>query len=307
MSGGALVSVGLPVRDGVPHVERALANMLGQSYRPLEVVVSDNCSTDGTEAICRRVAAQDARVRYVRQPRPLTAVENFRAAFEASRGELFLWAAHDDVRSARYVEVLVEALAGRPDASLAFGELAEFPVGAGDPEAAAEPADDGAVARDTTGLSPGALARFAFTSNATCRVYGLIRAACLRDYGWPEIEFGPDYPLLLHLAARGPIVHAPGAVFYRGRPLEPKDPASRARANSFRDVGRARRARLAWVCARTMSRAYAARGEWRPAVALFPALFDAAHRSRKALVYGLTPRFVRRAFARARGRRGLPT
>ena len=82
--------------------------------------------SDETEAICREYAARNPRVRYVRQPRPLTAAENFRAVVDASHGEFFLWAAYDDLRDADYVEILLRGLDRHPDASICFSEVAEF-------------------------------------------------------------------------------------------------------------------------------------------------------------------------------------
>ncbi len=64
-----VLSVGLPVYNGAKWIEDALESMLEQSFRDFELIISDNASTDDTEAICRSVAAADARVRYHRNPR----------------------------------------------------------------------------------------------------------------------------------------------------------------------------------------------------------------------------------------------
>src|SRR5947209_818529 len=102
-----LVSIGLPVRNGAEGLPRVLDGLIGQSHANLEILISDNGSTDDTERICRDYAARDPRITYVRQPRRLTILENFRAAFDPSRGELFMFVAHDDFRSSNYVEILV--------------------------------------------------------------------------------------------------------------------------------------------------------------------------------------------------------
>ena len=102
-----LVSVGMPVRNGARTLERAVRSITGQSYGNLEIVVSDNASSDETPEILRRLAVEDHRIRVVRHETATTALENFRAAFEATTGEFFLWAAHDDLRSTNYVEVLL--------------------------------------------------------------------------------------------------------------------------------------------------------------------------------------------------------
>ena len=97
MSAGVpLVSVGLPVYNGERYLREAVDSVLGQTYVNLELVISDNASTDATEAICREYAARDPRVRYHRAERNRGAVWNFNRAFELARGEFFMWQAFDD-------------------------------------------------------------------------------------------------------------------------------------------------------------------------------------------------------------------
>ena len=57
-----------PRRNGERRLAGAVASVLAQPYGRLELVISDNASTDGTEEICRGLAGADPRVRYHRQP-----------------------------------------------------------------------------------------------------------------------------------------------------------------------------------------------------------------------------------------------
>jgi hypothetical protein len=52
------VSIGVPVFDGEPHLAAALAALLAQTHGDFELIVRDNASTDGTEAIARAGAAR---------------------------------------------------------------------------------------------------------------------------------------------------------------------------------------------------------------------------------------------------------
>ena len=56
------VSVGLPVYNGEKYLRQALESLLSQSHANIELIVSDNASTDATERICLEVAAKDKRV-----------------------------------------------------------------------------------------------------------------------------------------------------------------------------------------------------------------------------------------------------
>jgi glycosyltransferase involved in cell wall biosynthesis len=59
MSGAPLVSIGLPVYNGDAFVERALDSLCAQDYEHLEIIVSDNASTDNTAKICRAAAERE--------------------------------------------------------------------------------------------------------------------------------------------------------------------------------------------------------------------------------------------------------
>ena len=73
-----LVSIGMPVYNGVDVLGCAIESVLSQSFRNFELIISDNASTDGSEALCRGFAANDSRIRYIRQSANLGAIGNFR-------------------------------------------------------------------------------------------------------------------------------------------------------------------------------------------------------------------------------------
>jgi len=97
VQGDHLVSVGVPVYDRPELLKRRLANIVGQTYRNLEIIVSDNASPNPEmEAIGRAYAASDPRIRYVRQATNIGAAANFDFVLSCSTGEYFAWAADDD-------------------------------------------------------------------------------------------------------------------------------------------------------------------------------------------------------------------
>jgi len=108
------LSIGLPVYNGERYLAEALDALLDQTFGDFELIVSDNASTDGTAAICRRYAARDRRIRYVRQTRNIGATGNHNATTEMARGPLFKWAAHDDRYAPELLERCVAALDANP-------------------------------------------------------------------------------------------------------------------------------------------------------------------------------------------------
>jgi len=112
---GARVSVGMPVFNLERTVARAIESVLDQTFGDFELLVSDNASTDGTEAICRRYAARDARIRYTRHPAAITGWDNFRFVLDAARAPYFMWLAADDYALPHLLEQATATLDGRPD------------------------------------------------------------------------------------------------------------------------------------------------------------------------------------------------
>jgi glycosyltransferase involved in cell wall biosynthesis len=92
-----LISVGLPVYNGETYIAGAIEAHLAQTITDFELIISDNASTDNTQAICLAYARQDARVRYFRSDTNRGLTWNHRRTLELSRGEYFRWAAADDV------------------------------------------------------------------------------------------------------------------------------------------------------------------------------------------------------------------
>jgi glycosyltransferase involved in cell wall biosynthesis len=109
------VALGLFVYNGERHIAAALDSLLDQTMGDFVLDISDNASTDGTEEICRSYAAEDGRIRYVRQPRNQGAAWNCNFVAQASpRSPYFKWCAHDDIHDPTYLEQCVDMLDDNP-------------------------------------------------------------------------------------------------------------------------------------------------------------------------------------------------
>ena len=103
-----LVSIGLPVFNGEKYVEQAILSLLNQTHADLEIIISDNASTDGTEKICLELAQRDSRIRFRRNEANLGANENFLRVLERARGRFFMWAACDDYWHEEFVSSMLK-------------------------------------------------------------------------------------------------------------------------------------------------------------------------------------------------------
>lgn len=96
MSSGLSVSVVVPAYNASEHLQRTLVSVLRQSYRPDQIVVVDDGSTDRTAQIVRDLAVSDDRIQLISQKNAgVAAARN--AGIEASTGDLISFLDADDL------------------------------------------------------------------------------------------------------------------------------------------------------------------------------------------------------------------
>jgi hypothetical protein len=107
-----LLSVLLPTRDRLTYLRQAAETVLRQDDRDLELVISDNDSSEDIGAFCEGLG--DERVRYVRTERFVPVTENWNFALEHSSGRYVVMLGDDDGLMPGFVSNL-RALAQRFD------------------------------------------------------------------------------------------------------------------------------------------------------------------------------------------------
>jgi len=194
------VSIGLPVYNGEGYLAEAIESILGQSEGDLELVISDNASTDSTPDIIDAFAERDDRVRWTRFDQNRGAAANYNFVFNASLGRYFKWAAHDDVLKPDFVGACLAAHRETDGLATAYPP-SEF-IDA-----------DGAVTHrdlDTQRAESDHAAVRAFQMlqrmSMAHAVFGLHDAELLRRTGLIGNYVSSDYVLLLQLSLLGRIV-----------------------------------------------------------------------------------------------------
>jgi glycosyltransferase involved in cell wall biosynthesis len=242
-----LVSVGIPVRNGQSLLPEALSQVLAQTYTNLEIIVSNNNSSDDTEKICQHFQQLDNRVKVFNQDQTLSALENFRFVFEQATGDYFLWAAADDRRDANYIGALVEEMMKNDQASLAFSSVKKFSDYTSLHQSPTE--DYEASLKSSDGFWKRIYSR-SYIRSGYLHIYGLIKRSLLVDYPWPDIEIAPDRPLIFFLSCRGDFIQTDKTCFYSYKPAAKKTIKQRAKDNSASTVRRFAYSRLNYLCAK---------------------------------------------------------
>jgi glycosyltransferase involved in cell wall biosynthesis len=116
-----LVSVIMAVRDGERFLPQALRSVLGQDHRPVEIIVVDDGSTDGTCAL----EGSFPDTRWIHQEnRGLSAARN--RGLDAARGELVAFLDADDWWEPEALSVHLDALRACPDIRYAVAMVRHF-------------------------------------------------------------------------------------------------------------------------------------------------------------------------------------
>lgn len=103
-----LITIGIPTynrADG--YLRQALESAIGQTYPNIEIIVSDNCSSDYTEAVVR--SYDDPRILYVKHPQNIGAIRNYNYCLEQAKGEYFLLLHDDDLIDEDFIETCMKA------------------------------------------------------------------------------------------------------------------------------------------------------------------------------------------------------
>lgn len=119
-----LVTVGIPTFNRPEGLQRTLDSILAQTYSNLQVIISDNCSTDATVLpILEKYAALDKRVQFTVQKENLSIVPNFQYLLNKAQGEYFMWAADDDNWDKNFIEVCVQGMEEDKEVALCMTDL----------------------------------------------------------------------------------------------------------------------------------------------------------------------------------------
>jgi glycosyltransferase involved in cell wall biosynthesis len=218
-----LVSIGLPTYNGERYIRDALDSLVAQDYKNIEIVVSDNASSDGTLSVVEGYAMRDARVRVIRQDVNVGAPANFNVVFRESAGSFFMWAADDDRWEPGYVSACLTALLSHPNAVAACSRVRFI-------DEEGEPIDLDYHLYDNPDLktaSPLLRSRAILRQGGWYQVYGLARRGSLAQTRLFTDTYGSDVVLILELALLGPIVRVP-YVLHWYRQLQDRNEGTRA-------------------------------------------------------------------------------
>jgi len=208
-----LVTVGIPTYNRVIGLERTLQCIIDQTYANLEIIISDNCSTDPSVVVLlEKYAALDKRVTFYVQEKNLTIIPNFQFLLDKAAGEYFMWAADDDYWEANFIEVCVNGMKANAGVVLCMPDLKIVDT---DGNAKQSKLDRGFMQDNLYARN------FNFVKSTGENKYffcGLYRTALIKDIPFNN-DWGGDHMFIFETLSKGKLLYLKGLsnfYYYRG-------------------------------------------------------------------------------------------
>lgn len=210
-----IISIGIPVYNGEKTIGRTLESLIEQTYANFEVFISDNCSTDFTEEICKDYVCRDSRFNFHKQIRNFGPEFNFKYVLDSSRGQYFLWLAADDYIERNYLEILLAKHVEYVNSHNPIGLVCGLPI----------------LFRDNiqrTGRNPSYTSsspliravKYGYNYNDGSMIYGMFNLCELKKFTDKKLNgayqnYGGDYLLLFEFLLKNKADFVGNAIIYR--------------------------------------------------------------------------------------------
>jgi len=106
-----LITIAIPTYNRADsYLKQAIQSAVTQTYTNIEIIVSDNCSTDNTETLVR--SFNDSRIRYYKQSRNIGMLNNSNFCLDKAKGAYFIQLHSDDLLDPDFVSTCMKAVNG---------------------------------------------------------------------------------------------------------------------------------------------------------------------------------------------------
>lgn len=108
MSSEPLISICIPTYNGSQYIEKCIESCLAQSYRNIEIIVCDDCSSDSLINALNPYLKKDCRITFYQNEKNLGLVGNWNKCMNYASGEYIKWLFQDDWMDVNAIEEFVE-------------------------------------------------------------------------------------------------------------------------------------------------------------------------------------------------------
>ena len=117
-----LVSIGVPFFNNEKSIERLIESLLNQNFENIEIILSDNCSTDNTKEKIDKYLI-NKKINYFRNEKNFGPIYNHNVLLDYAKGKYFMWAHSDDFLSKNFIKDAVQILEKDDEISSVSGKI----------------------------------------------------------------------------------------------------------------------------------------------------------------------------------------
>lgn len=205
----ATVTIAIPVYNEAKFIAETLLSAVNQSYKDIQIIVSDNASTDNTLAIVNEIAANYNHIKVISHPTNLGAIKNFVFAMQQANTEFFCWLGGHDVMHPLFIEKALAAYQQQAGLSLVYPESQVIDE-KGEKQAIFP---NSSIDTSHLSLTFGALKVLKNLGPCTA-IHGLHRTKQVQSYQIKEIV-GTDSMILYHAAIQGKLLSLKENLYFR--------------------------------------------------------------------------------------------
>ena len=105
-----LISIILPVYNGQSFLREAIESCLNQTYKNIEVIIVNDCSTDDTLKIAKEYSFHDGRIRIITNKKNKKLPASLNIGHRAANGALITWTSDDNIYHKSALQRMIEVL-----------------------------------------------------------------------------------------------------------------------------------------------------------------------------------------------------
>lgn len=115
-----MISIVLPTFNGEKYIEKAIIEILHQTYTDFELIIVNDCSTDSTPKIISQYAGKDDRIKVVNNISNQKLPRSLNIGFAQARGEFFTWTSDDNFYHKDALEKMISYLLENPAKDIVY-------------------------------------------------------------------------------------------------------------------------------------------------------------------------------------------
>lgn len=109
------ISIILPTYNGKKYLKQSVESIFAQTYTNWELILVDDCSTDGTDTIVDQCVQADSRVRSIHNKENKKLPKSLNIGFSMAKGEYFTWTSDDNIYMPDALAIMMDYLDSHPD------------------------------------------------------------------------------------------------------------------------------------------------------------------------------------------------